>query len=285
MVDVVLIAPSNSSNTYQALSTKYSAIEPPTWALLIAESLRTVGFIPKIIDCLAENLSDDQAFNKIIKMKPRLICFVVYGQNVNSGTTNMSGAVRLCRFLKQKQVKTLISFIGSHVQAVPKLTLEKEKDIDFVFLNEGIYSLRNILKVNKLTLKNIRDIPGLAIRDGDNIIFTEAESFVPQEKMDIDMPGYAWDLLPFKHKPLDLYRSPLWHTEYKENLRSPYASIQTSLGCKFKCSFCMINLINKNDNFDESISSNYNYMRHWGIDFVDNQFKKLISLGVKTIKS
>ena len=32
--------------------------------------------------------------------------------------------------------------------------------------------------------------------------------------MDIDLPGYAWDLLPFKDKPLDLYRAPMWHAEY-----------------------------------------------------------------------
>ena len=63
--------------------------------------------------------------------------------------------------------------------------------------------------------------------------------------MDKDLPGYAWDLLPFNNKPLDLYRSPLWHAEYKNDFRSPYAAIQTSLGCQFKCNFCMINIINK----------------------------------------
>ena len=29
------------------------------------------------------------------------------------------------------------------------------------------------------------------------IIFNETEKLVPQERMDIDLPGYAWDLLPF----------------------------------------------------------------------------------------
>ena len=28
-------------------------------------------------------------------LEPRLLCFVVYGQNVNAGTTNMVGAVQL----------------------------------------------------------------------------------------------------------------------------------------------------------------------------------------------
>ena len=65
--------------------------------------------------------------------------------------------------------------------------------------------------------------------------------------MDIDLPGYAWDLLPYNKNPLDMYRSPMWHAEYDFKKRSPYASLQTSLGCVFKCDFCMINLINRND--------------------------------------
>ena len=69
-----------------------------------------------------------------------------------------------------------------------------------------------------------------------------------------------------------------------EEDRSPYAAIQTSLGCQFKCSFCMINLINKDDSSETSLASNYNRMRHWSVDTVNNQFKRLIELGVKTIR-
>ena len=79
--------------------------------------------------------------------------------------------------------------------------------------------------------------------------------------MDIDLPGYAWDLLPYKNRPLDLYRSPMWHAEYDFEKRSPYASIQTSLGCQFKCSFCMINLVNRNDSEEIGVASNYSGMR------------------------
>ncbi len=42
------------------------------------------------------------------------------------------------------------------------------------------------------------------------------EKLVPQSKMDMDLPGYAWDLLPYNKKPFDLYRSPMWHAEYIE---------------------------------------------------------------------
>ena len=84
-------------------------------------------------------------------------------------------------------------------------------------------------------------------------------------------------------KPLDLYRSPFWHANYINKFRSPYAAIQTSLGCQFKCSFCMINLINKNDNKKIGVANNYNKMRHWSVSF-ENEFKKLIKLGVTTIR-
>ena len=102
--------------------------------------------------------------------------------------------------------------------------------------------------------------------------------------MDIDLPGYAWDLLPKKNKPLDLYRSPMWHAEYDQNKRSPYAALQTSLGCQFKCDFCMINIINRNDNDEVGVSSNYNKMRYWSTDFIIKEFTKLYNYGVRTIR-
>ena len=37
--------------------------------------------------------------------------------------------------------------------------------------------------------------------------------------------------------------------------KSPYAAIQTSLGCQFKCSFGMINLINRDDEDEIGVSS------------------------------
>jgi len=284
MLDITFIIPNNSNVTYQQLSNKYSAIETPTWALLLAESCRKKGFKVNILDTLAEQLNDEEALNRIKKQKSKLICFVVYGQNVNAGTTNMSGATRLSNYLKKNNYTGLISFIGSHVQALPKETLEKEKSIDFVFLNEGVYALWNILKLVKITEETIKKINGIAYKVCDQVIINKPERIVPNERMDIDLPGYAWDLLPFKNKPLDLYRSPMWHAEYNDENRSPYAAIQTSLGCQFKCSFCMINLINKDNSDELGVASNYSGMRHWSPEFIIKEFDKLLDFGVTTIR-
>ena len=154
MIDVLFITPNNNNGIYQELSNKYSAIETPTWSLLLAQSCRSQNYKVAILDCLAENLNDEDAYKRIKKLNPRLLCFVVYGQNVNAGTTNMSGATRLAKFLKNKDKSYAISFIGSHVQALPIETLKKEKDIDFVFSNEGVYALWNVLKLNSFEGKN-----------------------------------------------------------------------------------------------------------------------------------
>tara|TARA_B100000886_G_C20426272_1_gene494211 strand:+ start:6108 stop:7655 length:1548 start_codon:yes stop_codon:yes gene_type:complete len=284
MNDVAFIIPNNSAGVYQKLSGKYSAIETPTWALLLAESCRAKGFKVKIIDCLAENLTDKEALVRLQDLNPRLISFVVYGQNVNAGTTNMSGATRLSKYLKQNNIQQLISFFGSHVQALPKETLQNEDSIDFVFLNEGVYSLWNILNLDRIIVENLKTINGIAFKQNNKIIFTKPEKVVPTERMDLDLPGYAWDLLPYEEKPFDLYRSPMWHAEYLENQRSPYAAIQTSLGCQFKCTFCMINIINRNDNEEIGVSSNYSGMRYWSPEFIIKEFDKLLEYGVSTIR-
>jgi len=281
-MDILFISPGNSSGVYQGLSETYSAIEPPTWALLLAQSCRSVGLSVSILDVNAEKLSNNQVLERVKSASPNLICFVVYGQNVNSGTVNMSGAVSLSKFLKENGLKIPISYVGSYVQAVPFKAMKEEPSIDFAFTNEGVYALWNVAKLKDFS--NLENIKGIIWRKAGEITINPPERTVPNNRMDIDLPGYAWDLLPYKDKPLDLYRSPLWHSEYDEEGRTPYAAIQTSLGCQFACNFCMINVINRNDNEEIGVAGNYSGMRYWSPSFIIGEFEKLYGLGVRTIK-
>tara|TARA_B100001123_G_C15081979_1_gene936050 strand:- start:107 stop:1015 length:909 start_codon:yes stop_codon:yes gene_type:complete len=76
----------------------------------------------------------------------------------------------------------------------------------------------------------------------------------------------------------------MWHAEYDFEKRSPYASLQTSLGCVFKCDFCMINIINRNDNEEIGIAGHYSNMRFWSPEFIIKEFDKLMKMGVHTIR-
>ena len=284
VLDICFLIASSAKKSYQKLASDYAAIEPPTWALLLAQSCRSKGYKVNIIDANAENLSNKEVLNRINELNPKIICLVVYGQNVNAGTTNMRGAVDISNFLKINKKDIKIAFIGSHVQALPIETLKKEKSIDIVFTNEGVYALRNLLNLDEFSPNNLKDVKGIAYKDGNEIKINLPEKVVPTEKMDIDLPGYAWDLLPFKKRPLDLYRSPMWHAEYDFEKRSPYASLQTSLGCVFKCDFCMINLINRNDVEEIGVAGKYSSMRFWSPEFIIKEFDKLIEMGVQTIR-
>ena len=82
-LDVVFINPSVGSN-YQLLKSKYTAIEPPTWSLLLAESMRSLGFKVSIIDINAENLDHEEVLSRIKSLNLRLVLFVVYGKNLNN---------------------------------------------------------------------------------------------------------------------------------------------------------------------------------------------------------
>lgn len=279
------MAPSNLSRNYQRLSEKWAAIEPPTWALLLAESARSKALEVALIDAEAEKLSPEQVATRVGRYNPRIVCLTVYGQNVNAGTTSMGGAVLAADALKANHSSALVVMVGSHSQALPRQVLLEHQSIDVVLLNEGVYALNSLACLDVFTPETLNEVRGIGFRASDGSIeLTPGASPVPTEKMDEDLPGYAWDLLPFDSRPLDLYRAPAWHAGFQEASRSPYAAIQTSLGCQFKCSFCMINLVNRTGVEEVASASDYRGMRFWSPKHVKAQIDQLVEMGVTTIK-
>ncbi len=284
-LDVLLINPNSSEKAYQELAKVYSAIEPPTWALLLAESCRAKGFGVGILDCDAERLTLDQAVARVIDARARLNVFVIYGQNPNSGTTSMIGALALAKALKAEDPQMQICFVGSHTSALPREVLA-HGCIDIVLLNEGVYALHNLLKSNltsdRAHIKGIGYKPDAS--DPTALKLNPPEKIVPQDRMDIDLPGYAWDLLPYNKSPLDLYRAHFWHAEFDHAKRTPFAAIYTSLGCNFGCDFCMINIVNRVNSDDGVDSSHSRGMRFWSPAWVMREMRKLADMGVKTLR-
>ena len=281
-LDILFIHPNASKKIYQELSKDHSAYEPPIWAGMLANHCRSKNFKTSILDCEVNKLDYEKSAKEINNLKPKIACFVVYGQQPSASSQNMEGATKTSIELKKlnNEIKTL--FVGGHVAALPKETLLKETSIDFVALNEGVYSISNLLSADNLKEESyLKKIKGIGFRNNENqIILNEPEIVVPKKLLEDDLPGIAWDLLP----NLSEYRTAGWHSWSNNSDKQPFAALYTSLGCPYKCSFCMINIINRTNN-DENVSSqNSNIFRWWSPEFIIKQFDYIAKQGVKNVK-
>lgn len=281
MANVTFVVPSSAKKAYQDLANYHSAIEPPTWACLLAQSVRVKGHEPCILDFDATPMTDEDAAEAIADTKPKLVVFVLYGQNPNSGTTMMIGATSLAKQLRDSHPNLKIGFIGSHVSALPHEVI-RYKFVDFAFINEGVYALHALLETN---LEDELDkVPGIWYKKNTLHRPSAPAKVVETKDMDILMPGYAWDLLPKHTKLLDPYRAHYWHTNFLDEGRTPFAAIYTSLGCQFACNFCMINIVNRTSFDREVTSADSKGMRFWSPELVLKEFEALYASGVRTIR-
>ena len=281
MSKICFVIPSSAPKAYQDLSKVYSAIEPPTWALLLAQAVRSDGHEPMILDFDACPAPDEDAAETVAHTKPALVVFVLYGQNPNSGTTMMIGGSSLAKCLKDAHPDIKIVFIGSHASALPQEVI-KYSYVDFVVINEGVYALLNLLKSDLET--GLDRIPGIWFKKDGIPTPSLSGKIVGAKDMDRVMPGYAWDLLPKNDRLLDKYRSHFWHSNFLHENRTPFAALYTSLGCSFSCNFCMINIVNRTSQEPNTVSSDSRGMRFWSPELILKQFEYLYEKGVSTIR-
>ncbi len=281
MSNVCFVVPSSAAKAYQDLSNTYSAIEMPTWAALLASAVRVQGHDPCILDFDACPASDEDAAEQIAMTKPKLVVFVLYGQNPNSGTTMMIGAKTLATQLKLSHPNIKIAFIGSHTSALPHEVIQYSY-VDFAFINEGVYGLMDLLQTDLES--DLNRVRGMWYKKHGLPKPSLCGEIVKTCDMDRVMPGYAWDLLPKENYLLDKYRSHFWHTNFSHENRTPFASVYTSLGCQFGCSFCMINIVNRTDNGKNITSQDSKGMRFWSPELIIKELEYLYESGVRTIR-
>ena len=281
MTDILFVHPNASEKIYQGLAKNNAAIEPPIWAAMLANSVRTKGHRPEILDAEVEGLDYLSAAKRITEYKAKVVCFVVYGQQPSASSQNMEGATATARELKNLAPDTFVVFVGGHVAALPTETMNKETCIDAVCQNEGVYTLHALLSLSKIDDTEMKRVPGLVFRDREgNVIMNESSAIVAKEDMEQDLPGMAWDLLP----PLSRYRTAGWHSWSNNTEKQPFAALYTSLGCPYKCSFCMINIINRTKQGPNVTSQDSNTFRFWSPEFIIKQFDEIARQGVRNVK-
>lgn len=276
-IDILFIHPNSSEEIYGELAKQWSAIEPPVWAAMLAKHCLIKGFSAEIMDCEALNMSDFDAIYHIKNLQPRIACFVIYGQQPSASSQNMEGAIRLAEQIKLQYPEIKILFVGGHVSALPKETLRNHNFIDFICQNEGVYTISNLLKLTDLNdSMQLSKVLGLGWKFLNEIILNLPSPIVPKEKLHIDLPGMALDLLPMKQ-----YRTSLWHSLSNDTKRQPFASIYTSLGCNYGCFFCMINIINRTTG---QYANESRIFRWWNPEFIIQEFDILAKMGIINIK-
>lgn len=276
-LDILYVNGNGSNIIYQELATDYAAIEPPVWCALLAQHTRSKGFTTAILDCEAERLNLVDSANKVLSFNPRLIVMVSMGQQPSASTQNMAIASRLAKKLKDICPECKIAFMGAHPSTLCRETLMKEK-CDFVIQGEGTRTLDALCLCPDLNDPNELDkVPSLWFRKGIFIRFTPFAEPIAQSDLPTELPGMAWDLLP-----MEKYRTANWHALSNNNERQPFASLYTSLGCVYSCSFCMINSNFGNNNVENAKGKPS--FRYWDTDFIMTQFDEIARRGIRNVK-
>lgn len=232
-MDLLIVNSPGKRKVYQSLAGDLAAYEPPIWAGLIGNFIRGKGYGVSILDAEALDLSYEETAKRITDAKPSLVVFAVYGQQPSASTQCMPAASEVHKLVKEAGHGIRTLFLGTHPSALPEMTLVQEK-ADFVCEGEGPYTILGVLERLKVGSADFKEIGGLWHMDGGRASSNGRCKNI--ENLDAEMPGIAWDLLP-----MERYRAHNWHCWDHINDRSPYASLYTSLGCPYKCSFCCIN--------------------------------------------
>ena len=268
-VDVLFINPGDREAVYQALGKTFSAIEPPSLVGFFANYIRKKGLSTQIIDAPALNISPRQVAELVREsFDPVLIVMVIYGFQPSASTQNMPAAGETCRYLKEINPSYRIMMTGTHPAALPGRTL-REEPIDFVCDREGPETIYETCLAIKSTGSSLNKIPSLWYKAPTGMILSNPAAPL-MDNLDEELPGVAWDLLP-----MDKYRAHNWHCFEHIHERQPYASLHTSLGCPYKCTFCCINAPFGKPSY-----------RMWSPDAVIREIDILVNQsGLKTIKS
>lgn len=233
-LDLLLINPGGRELIYQDLGADLSAIEPPLWCRLIAGYVLDRGRSVEILDSEAENMGPQSVAREVIARKPRLVGMVVFGHQPSASTQQMAGASPILRAIRELDPEQKIIIVGGHVSALPERTLLEEA-VDFVCNSEGPVTVNELLQaLDAGDSADFSQVQGLVWREDGQVRQNPAPPLI--KDLDADLHGNVWNLLP-----MSTYRAHNWQCFGDLGSRKPYASIYTSLGCPYKCTFCCIN--------------------------------------------
>ena len=217
--DIVLVNPPITLEERYGSFASVGSQAPPLGLCYLAASARKHGFSVQIIDAPALNMDLPRTTAEIEKVNIRLI-------GLTASTVSIYRASELAKAIKESGIMAPVIIGGPHVSSLPEETLEEFKEFDVGVINEGEFTLPEIISCYKEGGK-IGTIAGLVYREGEKVVLSPARKNI--EDLD-SIPYPAWDLLPYLPK----HYKPSPHS-YQ---RLPSSSLMSSRGCNGTCTFC-----------------------------------------------
>jgi anaerobic magnesium-protoporphyrin IX monomethyl ester cyclase len=189
---------------------------PPLGLLYIASSLREAGVEVRLVDQVGEQLSDERLLKRVERCSPDVV-------GLSMMTWQAAKAAELSTMIKKRLPDTHVVFGGVHATLNVERMMRKYIQIDSTIVGEGELSMVELVRTLEREA-SIKTVPGIYYRENGNVKRGAPRRFIT----DLDtLPPPALDLVKTE-----------WYGQV-EGLRWPdLASMVSSRGCPFSCTFC-----------------------------------------------
>lgn len=198
----------------------------------IAAVLLKNGYPVKILDVLAEGYNHQEKLGGYgyvglpqTKVKQRIKSFSPQIVGITAPFTSQAKAAhKMAALVKNINPKIKVVLGGSYPTTYVQEVL-KDKNVDFVVRGEGEITFLELVKKLEKKAKNFKDIKGLNL------------NFPRPPIMDLDNYPVAWELLPMQE-----YFEAAYQVKSSRSISTfgkRWATIFTSRGCPFHCTFCV----------------------------------------------
>jgi radical SAM superfamily enzyme YgiQ (UPF0313 family) len=226
---------------------------PGIGTLVLAAVARSRGHRAHIVDGKRTGTPVEAVAARVAALAPDHV-------GISATTISIHNAARIAARLKTLVPHAVVTVGGPHVSALPERTLETFPGFDYGIVGEGERSWFDLIaRLEAGTTP--QDVEGLVWRDGPTVRANPRAAYLDGEELD-RLPEPAWDLVP---------DFPLRFQPNIFNYRqTPVASVVTSRGCPFSCTFC-----------DRSTSGRRG--RYHDVDYVVAMCGRLERMGVRHI--
>ncbi len=190
---------------------------PPAWVAYLAGSLRKAGFDDiHFVDAMTHDLDDEAVRARIEEVEPDVV-------GTTAITPSIYKAERVLEIAQEVRPEALRMLGGVHPTFMYKQVLSEAPWVDVIVRGEGEEILTELMRAveDGRWPEDRRKIKGLAFRDGEEIVATEAAPTVK----DLDGLDPDWSILD-------------WDSYIYIPLNTKVAIPNMARGCPFTCSFC-----------------------------------------------